>query len=135
MDGEASVQESAVLLLQILRQHFLDDMFSSSGASLSDTNLAKSLEAVCKLDDDSNGCPRPFAMNQGTISRQLSKAYPQLTMPIFSGIPPVALVHSQAGVLEVCSRMESARPIRQASMLSFLLQWVGENLRYRVTTS
>lgn len=85
MDGEAAVQESAVLLLQILRQHFLDDMFSSSGASLSDTNLAKSLEAVCKLEDDSV-CLRPFAVNQGTISRQLSKAYPQLTMPIFSGI-------------------------------------------------
>jgi hypothetical protein len=45
-------------------------------------------------------------MTQPLIVRQLATHYTQLTMPVIS---------------ELCSRIESARPSRQAAMLSILL--------------
>uniref|UniRef100_A0A0K0G2Z9 Protein furry homolog-like (inferred by orthology to a human protein) n=1 Tax=Strongyloides venezuelensis TaxID=75913 RepID=A0A0K0G2Z9_STRVS len=106
-DSDSSVRDSAVYLLQILKQQFLDESFLS-------TSLNNSKLSECSEDDHQKISypPKDCGVKQMTISRQLSSSYAQLTMPIIS---------------EVFHRFERATYSKRASMLNFLLPWI-ENI-------
>uniref|UniRef100_A0A0K0DZP1 Cell morphogenesis protein N-terminal domain-containing protein n=1 Tax=Strongyloides stercoralis TaxID=6248 RepID=A0A0K0DZP1_STRER len=106
-DSDSSVRDSAIYLLQILKQQFLDESFlftSLNNSKFSETS-----------DDDHqkiNNSIKDCHVKEMTILRQLSLSYAQLTMPIIS---------------EVFHRFEKATYSKRASMLNFLIPWV-ENI-------
>lgn len=109
LDSDASVRESAIMLIQILRRQFLDDALplcqseaneSTNGSFLSSSAINESPQKKRRLT---------FPTSFEAVSRDLSSNYTQLTMPIVS---------------EIFCRLENARANRQSAMLSILLQWI-----------
>ncbi|CAD5214063.1 unnamed protein product [Bursaphelenchus okinawaensis] len=116
LDSDASVQTSAILLLQILRRQGLDYAFATeqNESLLNDSGnpitMGASAKFLAGIDDKTPNPDDIFPINYATILQQLSEKYPKVTMSIFS---------------EICSRLENAKSNRQAAMLSILLHWVS----------
>uniref|UniRef100_A0A0N4ZNE2 MOR2-PAG1_N domain-containing protein n=1 Tax=Parastrongyloides trichosuri TaxID=131310 RepID=A0A0N4ZNE2_PARTI len=106
-DADSSVRDSAIYLLQILRQQFLDESFINT--SLNNSRFSETSE---DFHSKATELEKEYVIGQIAISKQLSSCYAQLTMPIFS---------------EVCHRIEKASFSKRASMLSFILPWI-ENI-------
>uniref|UniRef100_A0A915M906 Non-specific serine/threonine protein kinase n=4 Tax=Meloidogyne TaxID=189290 RepID=A0A915M906_MELJA len=102
---DSSIRQTTYLFISLLKRQFLD-------INLSPLNLSSILDEHNKnvrLQNNVELKPNYFSISQTCISQQLAKQYSQLTMPIFS---------------EICSRIETARPNRQVSMLIFLHEWI-----------
>lgn len=86
--SDAEIQQTSLLLLQILRRQFLDNTLSSCLSSQTKPNENvnlnnSSLSSTTKIQSEPT--KRIFSLVQSLIIDQLAKTYIQLTMPVFSG--------------------------------------------------
>lgn len=86
--SDVEIQQTSLLLLQILRRQFLDNTLSLCVTSKSkkSIDLNNSLSSSTKIQSELLTAKRVFSLGQSLLIDQLGKTYIQLTMPIFSGL-------------------------------------------------
>ena len=95
------VHETALQLLQILDNRFFGTVLPLGNEDdLSGGKEQSTLDVLLSTT---------YSRSQQYLSRQLSQLHPMLTMPMFS---------------EICSRLQTARPVARQNLLQYLLPWL-----------
>jgi len=95
------IHETALQLLQILDNRFFGTILPlGTDEDVSSGKERSTLDVLLSTT---------YSRSQLYLSRQLAQLHPELTMPMFS---------------EICSRLQTARPVARQNLLQYLLPWL-----------